>query len=131
MLATSYLYELLAILIFEIYESNYNINSYLQLLPAKEYIDNNFKKNITLNMLANISNMSISNFRREWLKIYNKSPLQYRDEIRIRYSKEYLSSGFYNVSEVASKCGFDDTNYFIRFFKKHTWMSPGKYKKIL
>lgn len=130
MLATAYLYELLAILMSEIYENNYNINSYLLLEPAKEYIDNNFKKKITLDILANITNMSISNFRREWLKLYNESALQYRDKIRLRYSKEYLSSGFYTVSEVAEKCGFDDVNYFIRFFKKHTGMSPGKYKKI-
>lgn len=130
MLATSCLYELLAILISEICNSKYNINLFLSLQPAKEYIDNNFKKSITLDVLANISNMSVSNFRKAWLKAYNESALQYRDNIRIRYCKEYLSSGFYTVSEVASKCGFDDVNYFIRFFKKHTGMSPGKYKKI-
>lgn len=131
MLAMACLYELLAVLISEIYENNYNVNSYLLLQPAKEYIDNNFKKNITLDMLANITNMSVSNFRREWLKLYNESALSYRDKIRIRYSKEYLSSGFYTVSEVASKCGFDDVNYFIRFFFKHTGMPPGQYKKSI
>lgn len=129
MLATAQLYELLAILISEIYENNYNVNMNLLLQPAKEYIDNNFKKNITLDVLANISNMSVSNFRREWLKLYKESALQYRDKIRLRYSKEYLNSGFYTVSEIASKCGFSDVNYFIRFFKKHTGISPGKYKK--
>lgn len=131
MLAMARLYELFAILISEICESKYNINSYLLLQPAKNYIDNNFKKNITLDILANITNMSVSNFRREWRKLYNESALQYRDKIRLRYSKEYLSSGFYTVSEIASKCGFSDVNYFIRFFKKHTGMSPGKYKKLL
>lgn len=131
MLATACLYDLLAVLMTEIYEKKYNLNSYLRLLPAKEYIDNNFKKDITLDMLANMTDMSVSNFRKEWLKLFNISALQYRDGIRLRHSKEYLSSGYYSVSEVASKCGFSDVNYFVRFFKKHTGMSPGKYKKSL
>ena len=31
--------------------------------------------------------------------------------------------------ETAKKCGFDDVSYFVRFFKKHTGISPGKFKK--
>ena len=82
-------------------------------------------------MLANLVNMSVTNFRREWLKLYGESALQYRDRIRLSYAKEYLMSGYYTVTEVAEKCGFNDVNYFIRFFKKNTGISPGKFEKIL
>lgn len=127
----SCLYELLALVITEIYEKTHSTDRYMQLLPAKEYVEHNFKKNITLDMLANISDMSLSNFRKLWSEHYNESPLQYRDKIRLQYAKEYLMSGYYTVFEVAEKCGFADVNYFVRFFKKHIGVPPGKYKSIL
>jgi hypothetical protein len=39
-------------------------------------------------------------------------------------AKELLESGFYSVSEVAMRCGFDDVSYLCRFFKKHTGLTP-------
>lgn len=131
MQATACLYELLALLVSEILEKKHSTNSYLHLASAKEYIEQNFNSGITLDLLANLVNMSVTNFRREWSKLYGESALQYRDRIRLFYAKEYLMSGYYTVTEVAEKCGFSDVNYFIRFFKKHTGISPGKFEKIL
>lgn len=131
MQATACLYELLALLVSGILEKEYSTNSSLRLAPAKEYIEQNFNTGISLDMLANLVNMSVTNFRREWSKLYGESALQYRDKIRLSYAKEYLMSGYYTMTEVAEKCGFSDVNYFIRFFRKHTGISPGKFKKIL
>lgn len=131
MQATAHLYELLAQAISEIQEKEHGTGSHLRLQPAKEYIEHNFKNNISLNVLANLTDMSLSGFRREWLKQYGETAMQYRDKIRLRYAKEQLSSGYYTVTEVALKCGFEDVNYFIRFFKKNTGISPGKYKDML
>lgn len=131
MQTTACLYELLSLIITEIYENTHSSVRYMRLLPAKEYIENNFKKSITVVMLANICDMSPSSFRRLWAEHYSESPLQYRDKIRLQYAKEYLMSGYYTVFEVAEKCGFDDVNYFIRFFKKHIGVPPGKYMKLI
>lgn len=121
------LYELLSV--FYLACSNRQSDtSYKRLLPAKEYIEQNFDREITLEKLAALSYMSVTNFRREWKKKYPEAPMQYRDSIRIYYAKEYLKSGYYNVSQVAQKCGFDDISYFIRFFKKQTGITPGEYK---
>lgn len=125
------LYELLALLLSEIYEKKHNEDTHLHLRPAKEYIEQHFNSEISLNILANCANMSVTHFRREWLRLYGESALQYRDKIRLSFAKEYLISGYYTVTEIAEKCGFNDVNYFIRFFKKHTGISPGKYKKYL
>ena len=35
------------------------------------------------------------------------------------------------VQEIATECGVQDVNYFIRLFKKQTGMTPGQYKKTL
>ncbi len=130
MQAIGCLYELLSLFYFDCINRQ-NTTAYQRLLPAKEYIEQHFDQPITLEELAFLSNMSVTNFRREWKKLYTESTLQYRDAIRLYYAKEYLNSGYYTVSEIAEKCGFDDVSYFVRFFKKQTGITPGEFRKQL
>ncbi|MBQ9760575.1 MAG: helix-turn-helix transcriptional regulator [Clostridia bacterium] len=129
MRSTGYLYELLSQFYFE-FMVEQNSMFYQRLLPAKEYIEQHFKYPVTLEQLAFVCNMSVTNFRREWKKIYSQAPMQYRDSIRLYYAKEYLKSGYYTITEVAKRCGFDDVSYFVRFFKQRTGVTPGDFKKI-
>lgn len=127
MRAIGHLYELAALFFFD--PAGNAHNTAYRLLHAKEHIDRHFSREITLEHLASISNMSITNFRREWKRVYGNSPMQYRDNLRIYYAKEYLASGYYSVLKVAEKCGFSDVSYFVRFFKKKTGMTPNEFKK--
>ena len=122
------LYELLSIFYFD-YIRGQSEAPHRGLLSAKEYIEEGFNLPITLEELARRSNMSVTNFRREWKKLYSETPLQYRDAIRLHYAKEYLNSGYYTVTEIAERCGFEDVSYFVRFFKKKTGLTPGAYRK--
>lgn len=117
LVSTACLYELIYLFYCSISNEMTNIHQH-KLLVAKEYIEQNYSQNFTLNFLASLSYMSPTHFRREWKKTYIESPLQYRDSIRIYYAKEYLDSGYFTVSETAEKCGFSDVNYFVRFFQK-------------
>lgn len=47
----------------------------------------------------------------------------------IAEAKNLLSITRMNVSQVADMLGFDSSNYFIRFFKKQTGLTPGDYKE--
>ena len=129
MLSISHLYALLSLFYFEYKNKDISSDALVRLQPAKEYVERNFNLPITLEYLSKLCNMSITNFRREWQKVYNITPMQYRDDIRISYAKEYLTLGLYSVSEVADKCGFENTGYFIKFFKKRTGVTPNRFKK--
>ena len=129
MQAVGCLYELLCLFYLE-YIDGKEGEPFYRLLPAREYIEGNFAGEIRLEHLADLCNMSVTNFRREWKKRYPESPLQYRDSLRLYYAKEYLHSGYYTISEIAEKCGFEDSGYFTRFFKKKTGVTPGKTKKL-
>lgn len=100
-----------------------------RLAPARDFLEQHFNEPITLAQLAALTNMSVTNFRREWKKRYPESPIEYRDGIRLHYAAEYLKSGLYTVSEIAARCGFEDVSYFIRFFKRRTGRTPGKYRQ--
>lgn len=101
-----------------------------KLLPAKEYIEAHWKEKISLSALASVCNMSVTHLRHLFTDAFNTTPIEYRDSIRLLYAKDYLAEEHYTVSEVAYKCGFDDVNYFSRFFKKHTGLSPTEYRGI-
>ena len=128
MQAIGHLYILLA-LFFSEYTNQQGKAFFQRLLPAREYIEQHFDKPVTLERLSFLASMSVTNFRREWRKCYVQTPMQYRDEVRLYYAKEYLLSGYYTVSEVSEKCGFEDVSYFVRFFKKKTGIPPGKFQK--
>lgn len=128
MLSVSALYELIYGFFSE-YTARKSEKVSDRLLPAKAFIEKHFDKQPSLDELAYLSNMSVTNFRREWTKRYSMSPIKYRDTIRLYYAKEFLSTGYYSVCEVARKCGFEDVSYFVRFFKKNTGITPGDFKR--
>ena len=123
------LYSILGMLFKDEEEKTQETYQYRRLMPAKSYIEQNFGDNITLDTLAKIANMSITNFRREWLRAYGETSVQYRDRRRLESAVSYLMSGCYNVNEVAALLGFEDVSYFVRFFKKKTGLTPGEVKK--
>ena len=129
MLSVSHLYALVSLFYFEYKNRLVPFGSDARLRPAKEYIEENFRSPITLEQLAKSCDMSVTNFRREWRRVYRSTPIQYRDQIRLSCAKEYLISGYYSVAEVAGRCGFENPTYFIRFFGKHVGMTPGEFKK--
>ncbi|MCM1490620.1 MAG: AraC family transcriptional regulator [Muribaculum sp.] len=47
----------------------------------------------------------------------------------IAEAKNLLSITRMNVSQVADMLGFESSNYFIRFFRKQTGLTPGEYKE--
>lgn len=53
----------------------------------------------------------------------------YVNEIRLKRSMQFLNDLRYNVTDVASMCGFTDLQYFIRCFGKRFGFTPGEYRK--
>ena len=125
------LYELLSLFFDDLSHVGNSGEKSARLLAAKTYMEQSFSQPFSLESLAGLCNMSVTNFRREWGKAFHETPMQYRDRIRLSHAKEYLSSGSYTVSEIASMCGYEDVSYFVRFFKKHTGMTPKAFMKRL
>lgn len=58
-----------------------------------------------------------------------KSIREYINELRMTDAEFLLLNSDLTVSEIAFSVGFSDSNYFSLLFKKHTGVSPTKYKK--
>ncbi len=128
----SLVYELCSI-IFTEKNSDYIPSSISERLsPAVSYINEHFiEQDIKIPYLAEMCNMSENYFRRLFAGIYGMSPLKYINERRINYASEFLKSGLFSVSDVASLTGFDDIGYFSRIYKKITGEVPSETKKTI
>lgn len=56
------------------------------------------------------------------------SPLQYLHELQINKAKSLLANTGLSVSEIGMHVGIENTNYFIRLFRKKLGMTPGQYR---
>ena len=105
----------------------YRNDKYDKLKPAIDFLESHWNQELSLSFLAGSCFLSVSHFRHLFNQVFQMSPMEYRDSLRLLYAKDYLLQGCYTVTKVADLCGFEDVNYFSRFFKKHTGISPSKY----
>lgn len=111
------------------------VNSFNQIpnsrmIPVYEYIMNNFKFEIKLEVIAEIANMNPSSFSRYFTKFHKKSFTQFLNEIRIGYACKLLIGNNSNISEVCYESGFNNISNFNRTFKLIKKMTPSDYIKL-
>ena len=110
-------------------ESKENITDDNILLPAINYINRFYDKEISVTELAELCKLSVSHFRRVFKEKTGFTPLGYRESVRIHWAKQLLISDFFTVSEIAHKLGYYDIYHFSKDFKRYTGMSPKEYVK--
>ena len=96
---------------------------------AAAYIERHFNENITLERLLEISHYSQRHFIRLFSECYNISPHKYLQNIRMKHACLLLEQTNKPITEIAAICGFNDSNFFTRTFKKQMIMTPTEYRK--
>ncbi|MBE6588936.1 MAG: helix-turn-helix transcriptional regulator [Ruminococcaceae bacterium] len=99
---------------------------YKKLQAAFLEIVEHWDRNETVAYYASLCDMSEANFRRLFREYTGKSPIEYRNELRLVNAQSKLRSGEYNVSEAATLCGFSNLSFFIRLYKKKFGYTPKK-----
>lgn len=101
------------------------------LQPAIDYMHTHFAEKITLRHLAQICNVSDSYFSRLFSKNFGVSITKHIETIRIKQAKQMLVNPEMTVNYISQACGYDDTSYFIKLFKKAVGITPQEYRKTI
>ena len=128
MRAMTELYTLLSAFVPEYGSLGVDEASFRLVRPAKEYLDTHYDKEISLSHLSALCSMSETSFRRHFLLVFGKTAVAYKNDLVLLHASDLLSDNLYSIGEIAEMCGFRDANYFSRFFKKHTGISPRDYR---
>ncbi len=123
------IYELLYLYFTDAGRTHRNRDEYERLLPAKKLLDTEYMNSQTTAELAELCEMSVTNFRRMFTKLFAMPPVEYRMNKRILRAKDLLLSGQYSVSEASREVGFTDPNYFTRVFRAREGISPSEFIK--
>ena len=97
-------------------------------IRAKEYINNNYAKNIVLKEIAGYLALSESRFSHIFKEHAKISPVQYIIKSRIDKAKELLKGTDKKITEIAFETGFSDLTYFNRTFKKLEKQTPSAFR---
>ena len=93
------------------------------------YINENYAQKIALADIAEHFHMSPKYFCRFFKKNFNKTLVEYINDVRIERSLPLLDRRNVPVTEVAVACGFYNMSYFAHSFKKKMGCTPSQYKK--
>ncbi|WP_426348369.1 AraC family transcriptional regulator [Alloiococcus sp. CFN-8] len=96
----------------------------------KNYIDNNYSSNITLDSLSEMTHMSRFYLVHIFRRFFNVSPISYLITKRLKEAAHLLESTDLSIMNISSSVGFTNQSYFCQIFKKNYNMSPSSYRKL-
>ncbi len=102
------------------------VNQYV--LMAQNYIESNYQKKITVDMMAKSLNLDRSYFSTIFKKQTGKSPQQYLIDYRLEKAAQDMIVYDCTPTDAAISCGYADIFNFSRMFKKKFGMAPQHYK---
>ena len=94
---------------------------------AKHFLDENFMDQVSLKQTARYIGISPAYLSRVFHHEYGVSFTQYLTAIRLAAAKELLQSTRLQIAEVAARCGFASSSYFIKVFSDHYGVTPKNY----
>lgn len=113
----------------EVVESYPKMYLYKRIVQAKLFIDQNYHEPIDLDNIADEAYFSKFHFIRLFKKIYNKTPYQYLQHVRIENASKLLQENT-SVLETCHAVGFESLSSFSGLFKKITGHSPSTFVAI-
>ena len=93
-------------------------------LNVQQYLLNHYKEDISIDDLVNTFNVSKSTLHNHFKQEFNTSIHQRLLSIRLNEARKLLISSSYSIKEIALKCGFKDSDYFSKSFKKMYGLTP-------
>lgn len=96
-----------------------------------EVLQANFRSDIVREDIAGMAKLHPARLSRLLRERKNRTLREYMTDLRLEHALDLLRQENLSIDAVASHCGFNYTNYFIRVFRKRYGDSPAEFRKRL
>lgn len=101
----------------------------LLMQEAAKYIRQNYNQPLTLENVAAHINISPTYFSKKFKAATGFGYREYLINVRLQEAARLLLESRLSITEIALKCGFNDSNYFGDVFRRAKGISPMNYRK--
>lgn len=100
------------------------------LMIVKNYIEDNYTSSeISTNFLAQKFSISLGYLSTSFNKEFGINITKYINNLRMDYAKKLLKETKLCICDIAENCGFCNTSYFMRTFKKHVGCTSNDFRE--
>ena len=92
------------------------------------YIDANYASDLSLQSISQALNYSEAYFCKLFKQCFGVNFSAYLNDYRIAKAKELLTATDIGVKDISEACGYADSSYFARVFKRQTGQTPSDYR---
>jgi YesN/AraC family two-component response regulator len=95
----------------------------------RTYIEEHHASALTRESVAQAFYISPNYLSHLFQKIGSVGFNEYLTRTRLEHARQLLRGYDLKIKDIATHCGFTDSNYFCRLFRKHTERSPSEYRR--
>lgn len=103
----------------------------LRMQYIKRYIEQHFSQPLTIDVLAASIHVSPFVLIRQFKSAVKTTPHAYLLKCRLAEAQRLLHYESTSITEIAKRVGLVDANYFARFFRRTTGLSPSGYRQAM
>lgn len=100
-----------------------------QMKKILNFVETRYMEEIGLEDLAKSVDMNEKYFCKFFKQLTKKTPIEYLNWYRIECACEKIKFSSLSLTDIAFDCGFNDTSYFTKVFKKYNGITPREYQK--
>lgn len=109
-------------------EGNESIRLSLIREDIRTYIGKNYQNDISMQSAAQVMGYSEAYFCKLFKQCFHVNFSAYLNEYRIDKAKVMMADPRINIKDISIACGYSDSNYFARVFKRITGQTPSDYR---
>ncbi|WOO42003.1 AraC family transcriptional regulator [Rubellicoccus peritrichatus] len=99
-----------------------------KVLSIRRIVEANLSSPVDWETLAASVHMSLSTFRRHWLKFIGTPPAIYLTRKRMEEAARLLATSKLSIKQIAEQVGYDDPLHFSRVFRRYFGTAPRDYR---
>lgn len=108
-----------------------NVKNHQIVSKVKDFIRNNYHKNLTLEEISNEVFLSPYYVSRVFKEDQKLTIMDYLTKVRLEEAKKLLRNPRYNIDDIAEKLGYSDPSYFSKVFRRKEGMSPSQFRQMV